>query len=124
MNIDWWGTRIMRYMVGPSVIGWELLVDDGRNLAIAILGFMLTMSMDVRAVVKDLIRSARFERMSAQEMIERLPAEDQKALKEMVGDDDMMDRLGRKVIELQERLDAQERSRSSGSRSPDEEQFG
>jgi hypothetical protein len=59
----------MRYVAGPSVIAWELLADDGRNLAVLLVGAMITSSGDAMGLVRGLIQQARFERKSLEELI-------------------------------------------------------
>lgn len=68
---EWWARQVMRFVVGPLVIGWELIVDDGHNLAILLVGAMLAASMDVRSLVRELIRQARQEQLSLKDLEER-----------------------------------------------------
>jgi hypothetical protein len=59
----------MRYVAGPAVITWELLADDGKNLAVLLVGAMITSSGDAMGLVRSLIQQARFERKSLEDLI-------------------------------------------------------
>jgi hypothetical protein len=78
--LEWWATQVVRFLVGPTVIGWELLADHGHNLAWGLVGAMITTSMDVRRLVLNLLAQAKAEQRSLQDMLdEEAERERQKA---------------------------------------------
>jgi hypothetical protein len=78
-NTEWFFRSMVRYVLGPGVIVWELAVDRGHNLAVLLVGALLVTSMDVRSLVRGLIKEARFERKSLEDMVtEEVRREDER----------------------------------------------
>ena len=69
MVFEWYARFLMRYIVGPGVIAWELAADHGKNLAVLLVGAMLASSTDVVNIVRGLIAQARFEKKELDELV-------------------------------------------------------
>ncbi len=66
---DWRARRVMRYVVGPATIGWELIADKGHNLVVLLVGAMLATSTDVIGVVRALIAQGKMEEKTLDDLL-------------------------------------------------------
>jgi hypothetical protein len=73
-EIDWWARWLCRAVIGPGVIAWELFIDNGHDLAVVLIGGMLTMSLDVTSMIRKLLAEARQERSE----LEKIALEEEK----------------------------------------------
>lgn len=51
-------------------MGWELVVNGGKNLSVLLVGAMVMTSLDIRQLVRNLIHQAKMEQRSLQDMVD------------------------------------------------------